>query len=101
MKKTTTLATVAAVTLMGSALCHAQDASAKRQKQFNKLDADKNGSLILEEYTSIAGDSEDATRRAAFFKRLDADANGSLTFEEFTSNPNRRSKEQPAADAAE
>ena len=50
MKKTTTLATIVAVTLMGSALCHAQED--KKQQQFNKLDADKSGTLTLAEYTS-------------------------------------------------
>jgi len=39
MKINTTLATVVAVTLMGSALCHAQED--KKKIAFDKLDADK------------------------------------------------------------
>jgi Ca2+-binding EF-hand superfamily protein len=84
MKKTTTLATVVAVTLMGSALCHAQED--KRQKQFNKLDADKSGTLTLVEYTSINPGPE---REAAFAAR-DTDKDGSLTLVEFSTAPAKK-----------
>ena len=55
----------------------------EKQLQFNKLDTDKNGSLILEEYLSIV----DIQERVVHFKRLDANENGSLTFEEFSTPP--------------
>jgi hypothetical protein len=79
MKKTTTLAAIVAVTLMGSALCHAQDKS----KQFEKIDADKSGTLTMAEYTSIAKGPE---REAAFTAR-DTDKDGSLTLVEFSTPP--------------
>ena len=51
MKINTTLATVVAVTLMGSALCHAQDAAASKiQMHFKIVDTDKNGSISFEEF---------------------------------------------------
>lgn len=55
----------------------------EKQQQFNKLDTDKNGSLVLEEYLSIV----DIPERVGHFKRLDANENGSLTFEEFSTPP--------------
>jgi Ca2+-binding EF-hand superfamily protein len=84
MKKTTTLATIVAVTLMGSALCHAQED--KRQKQFDKLDADKSGTLTMAEYTSKAKGPE---REAAFTAR-DTDKDGSLTLVEFSTAPAKK-----------
>jgi len=97
MKKTTTLATVVAITLMGSALCHAQDA-AKKQNQFNKIDADKNGSISLEEYKAKSKTPEQADKK---FKKLDADKNGSVSLEEFSAaKPKKPKKQKPAAKAA-
>ena len=93
MKKTTTLATVVAITLMGSALCHAQDA---KKNQFNKLDADKNGSISLEELKAKSKTPEQADKK---FKKLDADKNGSLSLEEWSAGPAK--KQKPAAPAAE
>jgi len=84
MKKTITLATVVAVTLIGSTLCHAQED--KKQKQFNKLDADKSGTLTLVEYTSINPGPE---REAAFAAR-DTDKDGSLTLVEFSTAPAKK-----------
>jgi hypothetical protein len=55
----------------------------EKQLQFNKLDTDKNGSLVLGEYLSIV----DIPERVVHFKRLDANENGSLTFEEFSTPP--------------
>ena len=81
MKINTTLATIVAVTLMGSALCHAQETP--KQKQFNKLDADKSGTLTMVEYTSINPGPE---REAAFTLR-DTDKDGSLTLLEFSTRP--------------
>ena len=51
MKKTITLATVVAVTLIGSTLGQAQEVS-KKQQAFERLDTDQNGTLTLEEYTA-------------------------------------------------
>ena len=87
MKINTTLATVIAVTLMGSALCHAQED--KKQKQFNKLDADKSGTLTLVEYTSIVKTPE---REAAFAER-DTDKDGSLILLEFSTPPAKNAAE--------
>jgi len=107
MKKTTSLATVVAVTLMGSALCQAEDAPKKApnpQQQFEKLDADKNGSISLEEQKAAAKDPAKAEQQ---FARLDADKNGSVSLEEFTAakakakTPKKPKKEKPAAPAAE
>jgi len=84
MKINTTLATIVAVTLMGSALCHAQED--KRQKQFDKLDADKSGTLTLVEYTSKVKTPE---REAAFVAR-DTDKDGSLTLVEFSTAPAKK-----------
>jgi hypothetical protein len=78
MKINTTLATIVAVTLMGSALCHAEETP--KQKQFNKLDADKSGTLTMAEYTSI---NPGPVREAAFAER-DTDKDGSLTLVEFS-----------------
>ena len=78
MKKTTTLATIVAITLMGSALCHAQDA---KKNQFNKIDADKNGSISLEELKAKSKTPEQADKK---FTKLDADKNGSVSLEEWT-----------------
>ena len=89
MKKTTTLATIVAVNLMGSALCHAQDKS----KQFEKLDADKNGAVSLEEFKAMSKKPELADAR---FARIDADKNGSLSLEEWTAGPAKKGK--PAAE---
>ena len=87
MKINTTLATVIAVTLMGSALCHAQETP--KQKQCNKLDADKSGTLTLAEYISI---NPGAAREAAFAAR-DTDKDGSLTFVEFCTAPAKNAAE--------
>jgi hypothetical protein len=84
MKINTTLATIVAVTLMGSALCHAQED--KKQKQFDKLDADKSGTLTMAEYTSKAKGPE---REAAFTAR-DTDKDGSLTLVEFSTAPAKK-----------
>ena len=85
MKKTTTLATIVAVTLMGSALCHAQEVD-KKKLQFDKLDADKSGTLTLAEYTSKVKTPE---REAAFADR-DTDKDGSLTLVEFSTPPAKK-----------
>jgi Ca2+-binding EF-hand superfamily protein len=95
MKKTTTLATIVAVTLMGSALCHAQAADPKK-KQFDKIDADKNGAVTLEEWKATAKDPSKAEKN---FPKLDADKNGSVSLAEWTAGPAKKGK--PAANAAE
>ena len=82
MKKNTTLATAVAVTLISSTLCQAQEVS-KKQVNFEKLDADKNGLLTLEEYTSRVNTPE----RAEQFSLRDTDKNGTLTLEEFSTPP--------------
>ena len=94
MKISTTLATAVTVslTLMGSTLCHAQEVS-RKQLNFDRLDADKNGSLTLEEYTSINNTPE----RAVEFTGRDVDKNGTLTLKEFSQPAVKKSTEQPAA----
>ena len=100
MKINTTLATIVAVALMGSALCYAQDAdAAKKQKQFEKIDADKNGSISLEE---LKAGSKDPAKAEKNFTKLDADKNGALSLEEYSAAPTKKpKKEKPAAPAAE
>ena len=95
MKISTTLATAVTVslTLMGSTLCHAQEVS-RKQLNFDRLDADKNGSLTLEEYTSINNTPE----RAVEFTGRDVDKNGTLTLKEFSQPAVKKSTEQPAAE---
>jgi len=95
MKKTTTLAPVVAVTLMGSALCHAQAADPKK-KQFEKLDADKNGSISLEEFKAKSKTPDTADAK---FAKIDADKNGSVSLEEWSAGSAKKKK--PAAPAAE
>ena len=104
MKKTTTLATVVAVTLMGSALCQAQDAPKKApnpQQKFEKLDADKNGSVSSDEFKANAKDPAKAEKQ---FSKIDADKNGSVSLEEWSAKsakPKKPKKEKAAAPAAE
>ena len=86
--------TIVAITLMGSAVCHAQDSV--KAKQFEKLDADKNGAVALEEYKARTKKPELADAR---FAKLDADKNGTVSLEEWSGTPAK--KEAPAADAAE
>ncbi len=80
MKKIATLATIIAVTFIGSALCHAQSPSPK-QKQFERLDTDKNGEISLEEYKAKSKTPETAEAK---FARRDTNKNGSLSLEEWT-----------------
>jgi hypothetical protein len=88
MKKTITLATVVAVTLIGSSLCQAQEVS-KKQVQFEKLDIDKSGTLTLEEYTAKVKTPE----RTEAFTARDTDKNGSLTLQEFSTPPAKSAAE--------
>ena len=94
MKKTTTLATVVAITLMGSAVCHAQDSA--KSKQFEKLDADKNGAVSLEEFKAKSKTPDTADAK---FAKIDADKNGSVSLEEWSAVGAKKPK--PAAPAAE
>jgi len=73
-----------AVTVKGSAPSHAQEN--KKEIQFNKLDADKSGTLTMAEYTSIAKGPE---REAAFTAR-DTDKDSSLTLLEFSTAPAKK-----------
>ena len=93
MKKTTTLATIVAVTLMGSAVCHAQD----KAKQFEKLDDDKNGAVSLEEYKAKSKTPDTADAK---FAKIDTDKNGSVSLEEWTAGSAKKEpkKEKPAAE---
>ena len=88
MKKTITLATVVAVTLIGSTLCQAQEVS-KKQQQFERLDTDQNGTLTLEEYTVKVKTPE----RTEAFTARDTDKNGSLTLQEFSTPPAKSAAE--------
>jgi len=72
------------VSVMGSAPSHAQENP--KQKQFNKLDADKSETLTMAEYISIA---KGPAREAAFTAR-DTDKNGSLTLVEFSTPPAKK-----------
>jgi Ca2+-binding EF-hand superfamily protein len=87
MKATNYLATAVAIglTMMGSALCHAQDAD-KKKTQFERLDADKNGSISLEEFKAKSKTPETADKK---FARIDTDKNGSLSLEEWTTPPKK------------
>lgn len=97
MKINTIIATAAA-TLMGSALCLAQEVD-KKQKQFEKLDADKNGSVSLQEFKAQSKKPGKADKK---FARADADKNGSLSFEEWSAGKNKAPKQKkPVAEEAE
>ena len=101
MKTTTSLATAVAVglTMMGSSLCQAKDAPDKAQKQFEKLDADKSGSISLEEYKAALKTPDKADTG---FAKLDADKNGSVSLEEFSASKAKTPKpKNPAAPAQE
>ena len=80
MKITTTLATIVAVSFMGSTLCQAQSPSPK-EKQFERLDTDKNGEISLEEFKAKLKTPDTAEAK---FARRDTDKNGSLSLEEWT-----------------
>ena len=80
-------ATGGAPTVTGSAPSHAPEN--KREKQFNKLDADKSQTLTLVEYTSLVKTSE----REAVFAAKDTDKDGSLTFVEFCTPPAKNAAE--------
>ena len=69
------------VTVTESAPSPAQEG--KKQQQFNKVDADKSGTLTMAEYTSRNPGPE---REAAFTAR-DTDKDGSLTLLEFSTPP--------------
>jgi hypothetical protein len=58
----------------------------KKEIQFNKLDADKSGTLTMAEYTSIV---KGAAREAAFADR-DTDKDSSLTLLEFSTPPAKK-----------
>ena len=95
MKATNYLATAVAIglTMMGSALCHAQDAD-KKKTQFEKLDADKNGSVSLEEFKARCKNPETADAKYA---KLDTDKNGSLSLEEWATPQKRAPKQKEPA----
>jgi hypothetical protein len=73
-----------AVTVMESAPSNAQEN--KKEIQFNKLDADKSGTLTMAEYTSISKGPE---REAAFADR-DTDKDSSLNLLEFSTPPAKK-----------
>lgn len=65
-----TMATIGFVSLSTAALAAAGD--------FNKVDADQNGLLTLEEVLSVHGDWTEAN-----FREFDVDSNGALSQEEY------------------
>jgi len=71
-------ATGVAVSVMGSAPSHTQETP--KQKQFNKLDADKSGTLTMAEYISI----NPGPVREAAFAALNTDKDDSLSLVEFS-----------------
>ena len=73
-----------AVSVTGSAPSHAQENP--KQKQFNKLDADKSGTLTMAEYTSLVKGPE----REAAFAGKDTDKDSSLTLLEFSTPPPKK-----------
>ena len=94
MNKTKFIATAFTVVLaiMSSNPCHAGDAPKKApntEKKFEKLDADKNGSLSLEEFKARAKDPAKAEKK---FTKLDSDKNGSLSLSEFSARPPKKPK---------
>jgi len=64
-----------------------------KANQFEKLDADKNGAVTLEEYKARSKKPELADAR---FAKLDADKNGTVSLEEWSGTPAK--KEAPAAE---
>jgi len=63
-----------------------------KAKQFEKLDADKNEAVALEEYKARSK-KPDAD---AWFAKLDADKNGTVSLEEWSGTPAKT--EEPAAE---
>lgn len=58
----------------------AKEKDADPQAAFEKLDADKDGKVTLEEFTKSAKDSEKAKKR---FSKIDSNNDSSLSLEEF------------------
>ncbi|MFZ9932388.1 MAG: EF-hand domain-containing protein [Chthoniobacterales bacterium] len=84
-----TTALVVGLTFLDSTLCHAQSASPK-QKQFERIDTDKNGEISLEEFKAKTKTPDTAEEK---FAKIDTDKNGSLSLEEWTA----KGKKDPQA----
>ncbi|MFM8766075.1 MAG: EF-hand domain-containing protein [Spartobacteria bacterium] len=90
MKKTSTFLTSFGIGLaiLSTGLVHAAEPpketptdDSKIAKRFEKLDADKNGSISLDEFKANAKNPANAEKK---FGKLDTDNNGSLSLAEFS-----------------
>lgn len=52
------------------------------RQHFEKMDADSNGTVSLEEFKSTPRAKEHPEKAGEIFKRIDADSSGGITFEE-------------------
>ena len=88
-----TIALVTSISLVGSTLLQAEEAKKKPAKDpkaaFEKLDADKNGSISKEEFSAPA---KDPAKAEAAFAKKDANQDGSLSPEEFSAGGPKKDK---------
>jgi len=60
------------------------------EEKFNRLDADKDGKLSLEEFKGKATKPEQIQRREKIFKMMDTNQDGFVTLEEFKAFHSKR-----------
>jgi len=90
--------TLAIVALFAFSISNAQDIDAKKEKQFNKIDANNDQAISLEELTTFykgkTNKKDEAIDAAKILKRKDANDDGKLSLEEFASQGKKKGKEK-------
>jgi len=88
--------TLAIASIFAFSFSNAQDVTAKKEKQFNKIDSNNDKSISLEELTSFYegktrknGEAFDAKK---VLKHKDTNEDGKLSLEEYTTKPKKKGK---------